>query len=85
MKIHNNFSLINHNSFGIEAIAEKFASISTVQELEKIIISNQNEEKIFIGGGSNILITRNIKGLVINLNMKGISSKKIDDNQFFLN
>ena len=80
MKIHNNFSLINHNSFGIEAIAEKFASISTVQELEKIIISNQNEEKIFIGGGSNILITRNIKGLVINLNMKGIISKKINDN-----
>jgi UDP-N-acetylmuramate dehydrogenase len=80
MKIYNNFSLINHNSFGIEAIAEKFASISTVQELKKIIISNRNEEKIFIGGGSNILITRNIKGLVINLNMKGISSKKIDDN-----
>jgi len=80
MKIYNNYSLINHNSFGIEAIAEKFASISTVQELKKIIISNQNEEKIFIGGGSNILITRNIKGLVIYLNMKGISSKKIDDN-----
>ena len=36
MKIYNNFSLINHNSFGIEAIAEKFASISTVQELKKI-------------------------------------------------
>ena len=77
MKIYNNFSLTNHNSFGIEAIAEKFASISTVQELKKIIISNQNEEKIFIGGGSNILITRNIKGLVIYLNMKGISSKKL--------
>ena len=79
MKIHNNFSLINHNSFGIEANAEKFVSISTVQELEKIIASNHNEEKVFIGGGSNILITRNIKGLVINLNMKGISSKKIND------
>jgi len=41
MKIHNNFSLINHNSFGIEANAEKFVSISTVQELEKIIASNK--------------------------------------------
>jgi len=80
MKIHNNFSLINHNSFGIEANAEKFVSISTVQELEKIIVSYHNEEKVFIGGGSNILITRNIKGLVINLNIKGISSKQIDDN-----
>ena len=79
MKIHNNFSLVNHNSFGIEANAEKFISISSAQDLEKLISSNSKEEKIFIGGGSNILITRNIKGLVINLNMKGISSKKIDD------
>ena len=79
MKIHNNFSLVNHNSFGIEAIAEKFISISSTQDLEKLITSNSKEEKIFIGGGSNILITKNIKGLVINLNMKGISSKKIDD------
>ena len=79
MKIHNNFSLVNHNSFGIEANAEKFISISSTQELEELISLNSKEEKIFIGGGSNILITRNIKGLVINLNMKGISSKKIDD------
>ena len=79
MKIHNNFSLVNHNSFGIEATAEKFISISSTQELEELISLNSKEEKIFIGGGSNILITRNIKGLVINLNMKGISSKKIDD------
>ena len=79
MKIHKDFSLVNHNSFGIEATAEKFISISSAQELEKLIASNSNEEKIFIGGGSNILITKNIKGLVINLNMKGISSKKIDD------
>jgi len=45
MKIHNNFSLINHNSFGIEANAEKFVSISTVQELEKIIASNIMKKK----------------------------------------
>ena len=49
MKIHNNFSLVNHNSFGIEANAEKFISISSTQELEELISLNSKEEKIFIG------------------------------------
>ena len=80
MKIVNNFSLINHNTFGVDAIANQFTSISSVNELKKIISSNESKEKIFIGGGSNILITKKIEGLVIHLNIKGISSKKIDNN-----
>lgn len=80
MKIINNFSLINHNTFGVDAIANQFTSISSVNELKKIISSNESKEKIFIGGGSNILITKKIEGLVIHLNIKGISSKKIDNN-----
>ena len=80
MKIVNNFSLINHNTFGVDAIANQFTSISSINELKKIISSNESKEKIFIGGGSNILITKKIEGLVIHLNMKGISSKKIDNN-----
>lgn len=80
MKIINNFSLINHNTFGVDAIANQFTSISSINELKKIISSNESKEKIFIGGGSNILITKKIEGLVIHLNIKGISSKKIDNN-----
>lgn len=80
MKIMNNFSLINHNTFGVDAIANQFTSISSINELKKIISSNESKEKIFIGGGSNILITKKIEGLVIHLNIKGISSKKIDNN-----
>jgi len=80
MKIVNNFSLINHNTFGVDAIANQFTSISSINELKKIISSNESKEKIFIGGGSNILITKKIEGLVIHLNIKGISSKKIDNN-----
>ena len=80
MKIINNFSLINHNTFGVDAIANQFTSISSINELKKIISSNESKEKIFIGGGSNILITKKIEGLVVHLNIKGISSKKIDNN-----
>ena len=80
MEIVNNFSLINHNTFGVDAIANQFTSISSINELKKIISSNESKEKIFIGGGSNILITKKIEGLVIHLNIKGISSKKIDNN-----
>ena len=58
MEIVNNFSLINHNTFGVDAIANQFTSISSINELKKIISSNESKEKIFIGGGSNILITK---------------------------
>jgi UDP-N-acetylmuramate dehydrogenase len=79
MKIYNNFSLINYNTFGINATAREFTSISSIEDLNKIISKYKSKKKIFIGGGSNILITKNINALVIHLNIKGINSKKIDD------
>ena len=80
MNIVTNFSLINYNTFGVDATANQFTSVSSIKELKKIISTNESKEKIFIGGGSNILITKKIEGLVIHINIKGISSKKLDNN-----
>ena len=77
MKIVNNFSLINHNTFGVDAIANQFTSVSSINELKKIISSNSQRKNIY---WIRTLITKNIEGLVIHLNIKGISSKKLDNN-----
>ncbi len=70
MNFQTNFSLKNYNTFGIEAKAREFISITSIDELKKIV-STTNE--IFIlGGGSNMLLTQDIQKLVVHINLKGI-------------
>lgn len=71
MKIQHNISLKNYNTFGIDVIAKRFITISSVYELQQLI---RTEKELFlISGGSNMLLTSNIDKLVVHLNIKGIS------------
>jgi UDP-N-acetylmuramate dehydrogenase len=71
MEIINNFSLKNYNTFGIEAKAEQFVAVHTVAELKSILGQNKNQKKFILGGGSNMLLTKNIEALVIHIDLKG--------------
>lgn len=71
MEILNNFSLKNYNTFGIEAKAKQFVAVHTVAELKTILEQNQNEKKFILGGGSNMLLTKDIDALVIHIDLKG--------------
>ncbi|MGI9532701.1 UDP-N-acetylmuramate dehydrogenase [Lutimonas sp.] len=65
-----NVSLRALNTFGIDALAEKFAEVNSVSELSTII---EAQKDVFIlSGGSNILLTKNIEKPVVFLNIKGI-------------
>lgn len=78
--IQEHFSLKQRNTFGVEVEARYFAEISTVEELQKAISFAQNQKLpyLFLGGGSNILFTRDFPGIVIQLDMKGITEEKTD-------
>lgn len=71
MEIKSNFSLKSYNSFGIEALAKQFISVSTMSELETVLRENTNSKKFILGGGSNMLLTKDINALVIHVNLKG--------------
>ncbi len=79
MHIQENVSLKQYNTFGIDVKAAFFASISTVQELIELLSNNKYPDPFIIGGGSNMLLTQDIKRLVIHLNIKG---KEIVDASF---
>ena len=65
------FSLKSYNTFGIDITAEYFYSINSTEELLKLLKSKPS--RIFVlGGGSNILFTKDIKGIVLHINLKGI-------------
>ncbi len=71
----NNISLKSLNTFGINAIAEKFAEVDSVDQLLKIIA--KHKDFFILSGGSNILLTQNISKPVIHLVNKGI--EVVDD------
>ena len=80
MDIKENYSLKKYNSFNIDVVAKEFIQINSVKELIDLQKNSKNKNKLFIGGGSNILFTNNFEGLVVHINLKGISIKKMNEN-----
>jgi len=79
MTIQHNFSLKKYNTFGIEAKARQFVAVHTIEELKTVLQQNQNEKKFILGGGSNMLLTKDIDALVIHIDLKGRKVLKEDD------
>ncbi len=71
MELKRNFSLKNLNTFGIGARAGQFVAVSTVDELRQALSQNISPVHI-LGGGSNILLTGDLPGLVIKNETGGI-------------
>lgn len=74
IKIVDNVSLKPYNTFGIEAFCNHFVEINSVSEINELISNDvyKRNKHLIIGGGSNILLTKNFDGLVIKNNLKGI-------------
>jgi UDP-N-acetylmuramate dehydrogenase len=84
--IHKNISLKKYNTFGIEAKAKFFVEVNNLDELIAILKDEQfqNIERLILGGGSNMLLTKDFDGLVIKINLIGIEKIKEDENHIYL-
>ena len=72
MIITRNVSLKSFNTFGIDAKAASFCDVTSVAELKKILKEKHSDPLFILGGGSNMLLTRDIAALVLHINLKGI-------------
>ncbi len=72
MKIQQNFSLKSYNTFGIEVKAKYFATFKSIAEFYEISAQYPNINTLILGGGSNILFTKDFDGLVLHNEIKGI-------------
>tara|TARA_B100001142_G_scaffold176646_1_gene176315 strand:+ start:30807 stop:31841 length:1035 start_codon:yes stop_codon:yes gene_type:complete len=72
--IINNFSLKEIHTFGINVRAKHFVSFESIIELKEIINSNVffNNKSFILGGGSNLLFTKDYDGLIIHNKITGI-------------
>lgn len=73
MKITRNISLKPFNTFGIDAKAKYFVSVSSIEELIKVLELSEYPDKLILGGGSNMLLTKDQDLLVVHVNIKGIA------------
>lgn len=66
MRDINNYSLLEHNTFGIDAKCERFIEYASNEEAKTVaeVLRGANEYLI-IGGGSNLLLTKDYQGIVV--------------------
>lgn len=74
MQITENFDLTNLNTFGIPAKARFGAVVESEEDLKELFHNEifRNNEKLFLGGGSNVLLTQDFPGIVVINKIKGI-------------
>ncbi len=84
MQVQQNFPLKKYNTFGIGAIAKYFASFSSYKDLNHLIETNNNEQKMILGGGSNILFTKNYDGFILKNEIPGIDIIKEEKDYVFI-
>ena len=67
MKLECNYSLLKHNTFGIDAKCQRFIEYTSVEDAQQIVRSLKEEDYplLILGGGSNLLLTDDYKGTVL--------------------
>ena len=86
MEVKENYSLKAYNTFGLDVMAGWFVEVKT--EAELLAVLNQPEFKdkplLVLGGGSNVLLTKNFDGRVLKISTKGIEKIKEDDRHVWI-
>lgn len=84
MEVQENFSLRKYNTFGIDAKAERFAAFKNSGELAGLVNQAGNDPFMILGGGSNILLTRDVEGWVLKNELMGIEKAGEDEEHVFI-
>lgn len=72
MEIFENHSLLKHNTFGIDAKCSRFIDIASTEEASRFLPQYADDTFIIVGGGSNLLLTRDYEGTVLHSAIRGI-------------
>ena len=59
------YSLLQHNTFGINASCREFKEYSSISELRKLLPSLHTNKWLHIGAGSNLLFVKDFDGIVL--------------------
>ncbi|HET8809514.1 MAG TPA: UDP-N-acetylmuramate dehydrogenase [Flavobacteriaceae bacterium] len=80
MQFAQNKSLKAYNTFGIDVKAKRFVSIGSEEELEQILRKTYASELFVLGGGSNMLLTKDLDKTVAHIDLKGKQVLETEEN-----
>jgi UDP-N-acetylmuramate dehydrogenase len=87
MQFQQNISLKPFNTFSVDVSAQFFSTFSSVEEIEKILEFTKAKGQLpmlVLGGGSNILFTKDFAGIVAKNECTGIELINQDDDHYFV-
>jgi UDP-N-acetylmuramate dehydrogenase len=73
-----NYPLLSLNTFGLAAVATHFTTAHSVEAVQQAVKSGVHPIRV-LGGGSNILLTRDVDGLLLKNDLNGIQILRRDD------
>ena len=83
MQIQENYSLKPFHTFHLNVRASKFATFTNEDELDQLLSSHRGSRMI-LGGGSNILFTKDFPGIVLKNDIRGISVVHEDEEHVYV-
>ena len=80
-----NISIQAFNTFGIDVKARYYFSLQTLTQLEELAsLPAIQSSRLVLGGGSNVLFTRDFNGIVIHNQLRGIEVVEEDDDTIWV-
>lgn len=86
MNILENYSLKQLNTFGIDVLTKYFVELNSVREFQELLATESVKKfpRLILGGGSNILFTKNFTGIVLKNNIKAIELINEDEDHYYV-
>jgi len=86
MNLLENYSLKKLNTFGIDASAKYFLEVDSIPAIQSYLEDKKinAEPRLILGGGSNMLFTKNFDGIVVRNCIKGIELLKEDSEYYYV-
>ena len=80
-KIKKNHSLKNFNTFGLDVVAKNFVEIHSIEDINSLKAEGliKKDEILILGGGSNVLFTKDSNQLVVHIDIQGIEIFREDE------
>lgn len=78
------YNLLSHNTFGIQAFCREFREYESVEALQELLPGVTSGRWLQIGGGSNLLFTRDFDGVILHSRIRGIFEVRRSDDSVWL-
>jgi UDP-N-acetylmuramate dehydrogenase len=86
MRIEQNYSLLKHNTFGLDVKTNYFVEYETEVDLQKLLCDEffLSQRILHIGQGSNLLFLDDFDGIILHSAIQGIEKLKEDEHSVWL-